>query len=116
MGTYPIFLFSQMTHEEFVRTYREGSIQVHVDRAAAARLVSARLLLPLMLLPVLGLAVALALTGYLVAGILVFVAALGVRFLVRTTSQGFVLSRALQDRAFYDEAIAKGILSVYTKG
>jgi predicted membrane-bound spermidine synthase len=105
-----------MTHEEFVRTYREGRLRVSVDRTAAARLVSARLLLPFVLLPVLGLAVALALTGYLAAGILVFMAVLGVRFLVRTTSQGFVLSRALQDRAFYDEMIAKGILSIDTKG
>jgi hypothetical protein len=115
MGTYPIFLFSHMTHEEFVRAYREGSIQMRVDRAAAARLVSARLLLPLVLLPVLGLGVGLALVGYLVIGAVVFAAALGVRFLVRRTSQGFVLSRALQDRAFYDEMIAKGILSVDTK-
>ncbi len=103
-----------MTHEEFVRTYREGSIQVSVDRAAATRLVSARMLLPLVLLPVLGLGVGLALAGYLVIGIAVFLAGLALRALVRTTSQGFVLSRALQDRAFYDEVTAKGILSVDT--
>ena len=104
-----------MTHEEFVRTYRAGRVRVSVDRAAAGRLVSARLLLPLVLLPVLGLAVALALAGYLALGIGLFIAALGVRFLVGTTSQGFVLSRALQDAAFYEEVIAKGILSVDAK-
>lgn len=103
-----------MTHEEFVRAYGEGRVQVSVDRAASARLVSARLLLPLVLLPVLGLGVGLALAGYLAVGIAVFVAALGLRFLVRATSQGFVVSRALRDRAFYEEVTAKGILSVTT--
>jgi len=100
-----------MTHADFVRAYREGAVQVSVDRAAAARLMSARLLLPFVLLPLLGLGVALALTGYLFTGIAVFVAALGVRLLVRKTSQGFVLSRSLQDPAFYEEMVRQRILA-----
>ena len=100
-----------MTHDEFVRAYREGAVQVSVDRAAAARMMSGRLLLPFVLLPLLGLGVALALTGYLFTGIAVFVAALGVRLLVRKTSQGFVLSRSLQDPAFYEEMVRQRILA-----
>ena len=101
-----------MTHEEFVRAYREGRIQVEVDRAAAARLVSGRMLLPFVLLPVLGLGVALALVGYVIAGIAVFLGAIGVRFLVRASSRGFVLSRALRDGRFYDEAVRAGTLRI----
>lgn len=101
-----------MTHADFLRAYREGTIQVSVDRAAAARLMSSRLLLPFVLLPLLGLSVALALTGYLFTAIAVFVATLGVRFLVRKSSQGFVLNRSLQDPAFYAEAVASGVVLV----
>lgn len=99
-----------MSHQEFVRAYRDGRLQVRVDRAGAAQLVSARLLLPLVLLPLLGLGVALALVGYVVTGIAVFAAALVLRFLVRASSQGFVLNRSLQDPAFYEEMVRRGIL------
>jgi hypothetical protein len=101
-----------VTHDEFLHAYREGTLQVNVDRAAAARLVSARLMLPFVLLPVLGLAVALALTGHLITGIAIFVAALALRFAIRRSSHGFVLSRSLQDPAFFDEMVARGIVSL----
>ena len=99
-----------MSHEEFVRGFQEGRLQVQVDRAAAARLMSGRLLLPLVLLPLLGLGVGLALAGYLFTGIAVFVAALGLRLLVHASSRGFVLSRCLQDAAFYEEMRRTGVL------
>lgn len=101
-----------MTHEEFVRGYREGRLHARVDRAAAARLVSGRLLLPFLLLPLFGISVAAALVGHLFAGAALFVAALGVRFAVRASSQGFVLNRALQDPAFFGEALRAGALVV----
>jgi hypothetical protein len=101
-----------MTHEEFLRGYRDGSLRVRVDRAGAARLVSGRLMLPLLLLPVLGLAVAAALVGYLLAGTALFLAAIGFRLLVRASSQGFVLNRALQDAAFYDEVVRARVLTI----
>ena len=99
-----------MSHEEFVRGYRDGRLQVHVDRAAATRLMSGRLLLPFVLLPVLGLGVALALVGFLFTGIAVFAAAFGLRLLVRASSQGFVLNRSLHDAAFYEEVLRRRIL------
>jgi hypothetical protein len=101
-----------VTHAQFVQAYRKGTLQISVDRAAAARLVSGRLLLPFFLLPLLGLGVALALSDYLFTGIAVFLGALGLRFLVRASSQGFVLSRALQNPAFYEEVVARQILHV----
>jgi hypothetical protein len=101
-----------MTHQEFVRAYEQGTIEASVDRAAAARLVSARLLLPLVLLPVFGVAVALALTGYLFTGATLFLAGIAIRYLVRATSHGFVLNHALRDAAFYEEARRQRVLLV----
>ena len=101
-----------MSHEQFVAAYASGTLRVRVDRARAAKLVSARLMLPFVLLPLLGLAVAFALTGRLFAGIALFLLVLAFRYAVRASSQGFVLSRALQNPAFYQEALAAGILQV----
>jgi hypothetical protein len=101
-----------MTHEEFASAYRQGTIRVSIERRAAARLVSERLLLPFVLLPVLGSAVALAITGHFFAGGALFIAGLALRFVVRASSRGYVLNRALQDAAFYEEMKGKGILRV----
>jgi hypothetical protein len=101
-----------MTHEEFVAAYLGGKARVRVDRERAAKLVSARLMLPFILLPLLGLAVALALTGRLFLGIVLFLLVLVFRFAIRASSQGFVLSRALQNRTFYEEVTRAGVLSV----
>jgi hypothetical protein len=101
-----------MTHQEFVAAYASGAIRVRVDRALAAQHVSRRLMLPLVLLPFFGIAVALALTGRFVLGVAVFLFAVVFRWVVRSGSQGFVLWRAMQDAAFYEEARASGLLSI----
>ena len=99
-----------MTHQEFVAAHQEGKLTVHIDQKAAARFVSGQMMLPLILLPVYGIAVAVALTGYFIAGALIFVAALAFRFGVRRTSPGFVLRRALEDPGFYQHAVRAGLL------
>jgi hypothetical protein len=99
-----------MTHGEFVAAYREGKVAVQVDAKAAAQLVSARTMLPLVVLPVFGLAVALALTGYLIVGTILFVAALAFRYAVRRSSPGFVIKRALDSPDFYADAVKNGLL------
>lgn len=101
-----------MTHQEFVAAYQAGRIRVTVDRDAAARFVSGRALLPLVLLPILGLAVALALAGYFVTGALIFVSALLLRIVVKRSSGGFLLWRALQDAEVYRQAVAAQALTV----
>lgn len=101
-----------MTHAEFVEAYRHGRVRVTVDRAAAARFVSGRAMLPLVLLPVMGLGVALAIVGHFVIGAIVFIAALLLRFLVRRSSDGFLLWRALRDAEFYQQVLAAGVLSI----
>jgi hypothetical protein len=100
-----------MTHPEFVAAYHARRLTAHVDPKAAAKLMSSRMMLPLILLPVFGVAVAMALTGYLVAGALLFLAALAFRYAVRRSSAGFVLRHSLEDSAFYEQAVAAGILS-----
>lgn len=101
-----------MTHGEFVAEFRAGRIRAIVERRAAARFVSARMLLPVMLLPVLGIAVALALIGHYLWGGAIFLLAFAFRALVRASSQGFIVTRALEDARFYEEARAAGLLRV----
>ncbi|MGD9953407.1 MAG: hypothetical protein AB7S87_12585, partial [Burkholderiales bacterium] len=69
-----------MTHAEFVAAYREGRLEVQIDKAAAARLVSARRMLPLVLLPLFGGAVAVARLGHVVGGARLILAAIGLRY------------------------------------
>jgi len=101
-----------MSHAEFVAAFAAGKLRARVDRGRAAKLVSARLMLPFVLLPLLGLAVALALTGRPFAGIALFLLVLVFRYAVRASSQGFVLTRALQDPAFFEQVRASGVLSI----
>ena len=101
-----------MTHEEFVAAYQAGRIRVKVDRGAAARFVAGRAMLPLILLPVLGLGVALAVVGYLFTGVAIFLTALLLRYLVRRSSYGFLVWRALEDAEFYRQVLAAQVLTI----
>ena len=101
-----------MTHQEFVAAFEAGRIRVAIDRDAAAHFVSGRAILPLAMLPVLGLGVALALGSYVIAGTMIFLAALLLRFLVRRSSNGFLLWRALRDPDFYREVVAAQVLRI----
>jgi hypothetical protein len=105
-----------MTHAEFVEAYRAGSIRVQVDRAAAARYVSVRLLLPFVMLPVLGIGVALALTGWVWTGLAVIAGGTLAPMLIKRTAPHFVITQALQDRAFYDDVAANGLLQIVDSG
>lgn len=101
-----------LTHEEFVAAYEAGRIRVQVNREAAARFVAGRAMLPLVLLPVMGLGVALAIVGYVWTGATIFLAALGLRFLVKRSSDGFLLWRALRDAEFYRQVAAAQVLVI----
>lgn len=105
-----------MTHEEFVAGYQQGRLRVHIDRKAAARFVSGRAMLPLVMLPVLGFGVALAIVGYTIAGVAIFLAALLLRFVVKRSSDGFLIWRALRDEEFYREVLAARVLTIDDAG
>lgn len=101
-----------MTHGEFVAAYRAGAIRVNVDRAAAARYLSGRLLLPLVMLPVLGIGVALALTGWIWIGLAVIGIGTIAPILVKRSAPHFIITHALEDAKFYEDARANGVLEV----
>jgi len=101
-----------VTHEEFVAAYEAGRIRVEVNREAAARFVAGRAMLPLVLLPIMGLGVALAIVGYVWTGVAIFLAALLLRFLVKRSSDGFLLWRALRDEDFYKQVTAAQVLRI----
>ena len=105
-----------MTHAEFVAAYRSGAIRVDIDRAAAARYVSARLLLPLVMLPVLGLGTALALWGSVWIGLAVIAIGTIAPMLIKRSAPHFVITQALQDARFYDDAAASGLFHVVENG
>jgi len=98
------------THADFVAGYRSGELVLHVDRKAAARFVSGRMLLPFILLPVFGLAVGVALAGWFLAGVAIFLAGFLFRWFVRSSSHGFVLTQSLYSAAFYRDALAAGVI------
>jgi hypothetical protein len=101
-----------MTHNEFIERYRNGVIRVDIDRKAAARFMSARLLLPLVMLPVLGLGTALALSGWLWAGFGIIGAATLVPMLIKRSAPHFVMTQALEDAKFYEDAVAAKVFEV----
>jgi hypothetical protein len=101
-----------MTHAEFAERYRTGAIRVDVDRKAAARFMSARLLLPLVMLPVLGAGTALALTGWLWTGFGIIGVATLAPMLIKRSAPHFVMTQALEDEKFYDDAIAAGLFQI----
>ena len=101
-----------MRHEEFVAAYEAGRVRVSVNRERASRFIAGHALLPLVLLPLLGLGVALALVGYIITGTLIFLGALLLRFVVRRSSGGFIVWRALRDAEFYRAALAAQVLAV----
>ena len=101
---------AKLTHSEFVAAYTSGRLRVDIAPKAAGKFIAARMLLPWVLLPLFGLAVACALNrAWILSGVF-FLAALGLRTLSRLTAPGYILHRALQDAAFYNEVSALGLL------
>ena len=105
-----------MSHAEFVELHRAGSIHVHVDAAAAAKYLSRRLLLPLVMLPVLGTGIALALVGWLWTGFAVIGLATIAPLLIKRSAPHFIVTQALQDQRFYDDALEARLFEVKRVG
>ena len=101
-----------MTHGAFVAAYRDGSIRVNVDRAAAGAFVNRRLLLPLVRLPVLGFGVALALIGWIWTGLIIIAVATIAPILIKRSAPQFVISQALEDEHFYNDAASARVIEL----
>jgi hypothetical protein len=101
-----------MTHAEFTAAFSANRLRVDVDRKLAAQIVSGRMMLPVFLLPVIGLAIALALLGHWIWGLVLFAAGFGFRQMVRNSAPGFILKQAIGDPAFYEFALRSRVLSL----
>ena len=105
-----------MTHAEFVSAYRAGAVRVNVDPAAAGVFVTRRLWLPLVRLPILGLGVALALIGWFWVGLIVIAIATFAPIVIKRSAPHFVLTQALEDARFFEDAVQAGVLEVHASG
>ena len=101
-----------MTHEEFRAAYEAGNVRVDIDPAGAARYLSARLLLPFVMLPVLGAGVALALVGWIWAGLAVIAIGIIAPRLIKRSARHFLLTQAIADREVYREVTQSKIMRV----
>lgn len=101
-----------LSHAEFVAAYTSGRLRVDIAPKPAAEFLSRRMLLAWVLLPIFGAGVALALTGHWIIGLVVFLVGLGLRWLTRATAPGYIMQRALADRAFYEEVRERGFMVI----
>jgi len=99
-------------HSRFVAAYEAGEIRVEIDPTAAARYLSNRLLLPLFMLPLLGAGVGVALMGWIWSGLALIAGGIVLPRIIKRSAPHFILTQALQERAFYDDAAASGLLRV----
>lgn len=101
-----------MTHQEFVEAYRNGTLNMSMSQPVAAKYLSRRLLLPLFMLPILGVAVALALVGWLYTGIAVFLVALILPRLIKRNAIPILIYQALQDPEMYEDLRRSGTMEI----
>jgi hypothetical protein len=101
-----------VTHSEFVAAYRERRIRIHIDPRAAAKYMSARLLLPLVMMPVLGIGVALALIGWVWAGLAVIAIGIIAPRLIKRSATRFIVTNALKDERFYLDVTGAQVMRV----
>lgn len=101
-----------MTHAEFTAAYTGGRVRIEIDPAQAARFMSARLLLPLLMLPLLGLGVGLALLGWIATGLAIIALGIIVPRLIKRGAPRFILTQALADKRFYEDAVDEKVLRI----
>ena len=88
------------------RSGDEAAAHFQVDAEGAVRFVSASMMLSWILLAAFSIAIALTLSGRTIGGCLMFVVAVGFRWLVKRSAPGYVVRRALQDPSFFEAALA----------
>lgn len=105
-----------LSHSEFIKAYRDGTIIVNFDPKAAARFLSGRLLLPLFMMPVLGCGVALALVGWVWTGLAVIALGIIVPRLIKRGAPHFLLQQSLGDVSLYQELLQNGVMHPVRRG
>ena len=104
-----------LSHAEFVTAFHDGTIIVNFEPKAAARFLSAQLLLPLFMMPVLGAGVAMALVGWVWAGLLVIALGIVVPRLIKRGAGHFLIQQALDDAQVYQNLLRGGVMQVVTR-
>ncbi|MEY4001048.1 MAG: hypothetical protein RI968_166 [Pseudomonadota bacterium] len=101
-----------MTHSEFVAAYKAGSLQAYVPPERAASFLTTRMWLPLIRLPILGSGLALALIGWYIVGLLVFLFGMFLPRMVKKNAVAILMYQALQDEESYHDFLAAGVLQL----
>ncbi|RPJ47620.1 MAG: hypothetical protein EHM16_05355 [Betaproteobacteria bacterium] len=115
MASPPAVLPLSLSHREFVTAFHNASIIVNFDPKGAARVLSAQLLLPLFMMPVLGLGVALALVGWVWAGLLVIALGIVVPRLIKRSAPRFLIQQALEDETVYQNLLRTNVMQVVSR-
>ena len=101
-----------MNHQEFVESYRNGTLNMTMSPPAAAKYLSRRLLLPLVMLPILGTALALVLVGWFYTGIAIFLVAVFIPRLIKKNAIPILMYQALQDPEIYEDLRQTGTMEI----
>jgi hypothetical protein len=99
-----------MTHDNFIDAFHNGSLRAEMPPQVAAAYLSRRLLLPFFVMPILGAGVALALIGWLVTGLLVFLVGFIVPRLIKRNAVHILVQQALSDEGVYADLLEAGVL------
>jgi hypothetical protein len=101
-----------MSHADFVTAARAGTLKAHMPPRLAADFLSRRLLLPFFVMPFLGAGVALALIGWFVSGVLVFLVGFIVPRWIKRNAPSILLNQALRDEQLYHDLLGARVLEV----
>jgi hypothetical protein len=101
-----------MSHAEFVNAARSGTLKARMPPRLATEYLSRRLLLPFFIMPFLGAGVALALIGWFVTGLLVFLVGFIVPRLIKRNAPSILLNQALRDEQLYHDLVGAGVLEL----
>lgn len=101
-----------MTHTEFVAAYKAGNLEAYVPPDRAASFLTTRMWLPLIRLPILGSGLALALIGWYIVGLLVFLFGMFLPRMVKKNAVAILMYQALQDEESYHDFLAAGVLQI----
>ncbi|MFM1826814.1 MAG: hypothetical protein RLY67_195 [Pseudomonadota bacterium] len=101
-----------MKHSQFVAAYKAGHLEAYVPPERAADFLAARMWLPLIRLPILGSGVALALIGWYITGLLVFLLGMFLPRMIKKNAVAILMYQALQDEESYQDFLAAGVLQL----
>ncbi|WP_151447825.1 hypothetical protein [Lacisediminimonas profundi] len=108
----PVFVTADVSWADFNRGLPHGRYRVVINPELAQKYVAARLLIKLISLPVLGIGVALAISGYPLAGLPLVALGLLLPRIVKKKAPQLLLHLVTRDAAIYKDAIEHEILEV----